>query len=195
MKKILSCLLLIGFVASQSLFADSILLGKKSFSTVQEAQQFIEDIIQIDELTIEDDIPYALIYRVLQQGCDAAILQDTQILIQNLQTYRSRGASPMMISSQMFNYFHVLQKMVHKASTNDTQLFCKQKYLLYSLLEYSQQRYHGKEITPADFSLSSTAPRDTTDKKAEQNPTEHASAHAQQPPPSQHHLTLNNHNE
>jgi hypothetical protein len=92
-----------------------------------------------------------------------------------------------MLPTRMLKYFSLLQKMIHSVATEDTQLFCKQKYLLYSLLEYSQQQYQGKEMnTPK------TSPSQTTPTTAE---TEHSSAQTQQPPSTQQYLTLKNHNE
>jgi hypothetical protein len=85
--------------------------------------------------------------------------------------------------------FTILKQLIIAIPTTSEQLFCKQKYLTYSLLEWSQKQYQGNNLSPTTKNTS------TFTKEPEKTEASHSSA---QTSPSEttplSYLTLINHN-
>ena len=115
---------------------------KKQFATIIEAQRFIEAVIPPKEIGIERHIPYFLIYETLEQWCNSSVIEEVQTLLEPLKQSRW-NVSNWNIQNEMNKRFTVLTSMISSVKEDDEDLFCKQKYLLYSLLERTQELYNN----------------------------------------------------
>ena len=173
---------------------------KKHFATVIEAQLFIEEVIAPKTLTIGQNIPYSLVYQTLEQGCDEKVIAETKKLIEPLKQSRGNVAS-WKIQTEMQKRFSLLIKMIAGVKEEDEKLFCKQKYLLYSLLERTQEEgKRGKEEKGGD-SLDSENSLDSGEsfesgESEENGEQEHGSAEIAEETPekfsNQEYLMINN---
>lgn len=146
--------------------ATTITLGQKQFDTIIEAQTFIEDNLSFDEIQITNPFPYSVVYSLLDQGCGKS---DQHEQISKLKSIWGQNLSNWNIQSEMQRYFETLKKMI--ISTNKLkgeQEFCQQKYILYSLLEHSQQLYTSSSSSFSIKSSNNKMSKDTEHQSAEE---------------------------
>jgi hypothetical protein len=118
--------------------------------------------LDISAVEIDDPLPYALIYSVLEQGFDANVYQ-TQV--DQIKTLWTNGIPPRNLQREMTKKFLALKNLIVAISPQKTEkLFAQQKYLLYQLLEYTQNLSTNGDLSPSPT--------------IEQTPLEHASAEA-----------------
>jgi len=104
-----------------------------------EAQTFLETVIQLEEIQITHTLPYAMVYSLLEQQCDNS-KNDKQI--QLLKSLWGQNIPGRKLQTELKKYFDTLKKMILVVNNQkDEQRFCFQKYLLYVLLERTQQLY------------------------------------------------------
>jgi hypothetical protein len=111
---------------------------QKSFPNIIEAQQFLERTLQIEQITIQQSFPYTLIYDLLEQGCPPQVLEESKKLTTLLQSMWANNIREPLLKSEMEKRFSLLQQLIAKVQPSDEKQFCKQKYLMYHLLERSQ---------------------------------------------------------
>jgi hypothetical protein len=116
-------------------------------TSVMEAQSFVEDTLQMQERNSKQSVPYAIIYNVLEQRCDASTIKDTKKLVEALKSSRTSNVRSQNLKSEMEKRFNLLKSMTTTLKATDEKVFCKQKYLFYSLMEYTQSLYLGKNST------------------------------------------------
>jgi hypothetical protein len=133
---LLSCLIVVGGISGAG--------HQKNFANVIEAQDFIENTIQLKELHIKQTIPYSIIYHSLQQQCDPVIIKEADLLVEVVKKSRTSGIySQTLLKKEMESRFTILKNLIPSLKTDNEKMFCKQKYLTYSLLEYTQGLYLG----------------------------------------------------
>jgi hypothetical protein len=120
---------------------------QKSFPNVIAAQTFLERTLQIEKISIQQSFPYVLVYNLLKQGCDTQILEESKKLTTLLQSMWENNIRESLLKSEMEKRFTLLQQMIIKIPTSDENLFCKQKYLMYHLLERSQELFTTPSVT------------------------------------------------
>ncbi|MDR2190033.1 MAG: hypothetical protein LBP53_02325 [Candidatus Peribacteria bacterium] len=114
---------------------------KKSFTSVIEAQTFIESTMNISTISIQQTLPYDFIYSFLEQYCNEQPLQEAKKLTTLLKSSRATSRTPQKLANEMSNKFSILQQLIVHIQSNNEQLFCKQKYLSYQLREWTQILY------------------------------------------------------
>jgi hypothetical protein len=162
---------------------------------VIDTQNFIEDALQLKELHIQQSIPYATIYRSLEQQCDATSIQEATTLAETLKRTRANDfRSQPLLKKEMERRFTILKNMIPHLTTKEEHLFCKQKYLTYSLLEYTQALYGGQvKATPlSEKNPTSLLPIVQTPVEQIGEPLLHTSAETSE---NVHYLTLTNNNQ
>lgn len=108
-----------------------------------EAQTFIETSIQLPQLSITSNIPYPTIYNLLDQACG-----DTYNTYKTEQLKAAWGINiaSWKVPSEMQRYFNTLKNLIATIDLQeDNQRFCQQKYLLFSLLQHTQELYRNTE--------------------------------------------------
>ena len=155
------------------------------FTTVIEAQTLIEDTLNLKDWDPSTLLPYSLIYTNLEKRCSPASISAGKQLAELLQPVWADNIRSRNLQSEMNNRFTLLKSMVVKIPSTDEQLFCKQKYLLYALMELSQKLALGQKVEN-----SQQEPR--TSQRNEGWAEEHGSADIQ---PQVAYLTLMSHNE
>lgn len=126
---------------------------QKSFPNVIEAQQFLERTLQIEQMTIQQSLPYTLIYNLLEQGCNEQVIEESKKLTTLLQSMWTNSFREPFIKSEMERRFTLLQHLIAKVKTSDEKLFCKQKYLMYHLLERSQVLFTTPSLAVREVAL------------------------------------------
>lgn len=130
-----------------------------------EAQTFIETTLQFKELHIKQTIPYATIYHSLEKQCDATAITEAQTLAEIVKQSRTSNIRPVLLEKEMERRFTLLKNLISSLKTNDEKLYCKQKYLTYALLEYTQGLYLGTasvSTTPPKTLAPATTPSPST---------------------------------
>ncbi len=155
------------------------------FENVIEVQTFIENAIDLKNCDITTPLPYTTIYTTLEQRCSAPSIQEGKQLFDILQYVWTNDIRPWKIKSEMQKRFSLLKNTIIGIRSTNEQLFCKQKYLLYSLLELSQKAALGE-----NFEI--RAPKSESQAPKEVETQEHGSASNV---PQTNYLTLLNHNE
>ena len=152
------------------------------FENVIEAQTFIENAIDFENCDITTSLPYTAIYNNLEKRCDSPSIQEGKQLFDVLQHVWITDIRPWKLQSEMQKRFTLLRNIIIGIRSTNEQLFCKQKYLLYSLLEFSQKIALGEEL---ELKTQNLEPK-------EEWTQEHGSADSRS---QRKYLTLINHNE
>jgi predicted transcriptional regulator len=159
--------------------------SQKNFANVFEAQVFIENTLQLQELHIKQQIPYSTIYSSLEKQCPALALSNAKALAETLKQSRTTNIRPQALKSEMERRFTMLKNIIPAMKATDETLFCTQKYLTYTLLEHTQNLYYGKT---APSKASTTTPQKSQTPSLVQPPVEqvlestHASADTSETP-------------
>ena len=161
--------------------------GQTNFTEIIKTQKTIEDTIKIKELHIKQEIPYSIIYSSLEKQCNPAIIQEAKTFTNSLKEVRITNNSPQKIKTEMEKNFTILKTIIPSIKTDNETSFCKQKYLTYSLLEYSQSIYlkWNNSTNNKTNSITTTKPKPTPPTQD----TEHGSAETIEKEP-EHYLTI-----
>ena len=115
-------------------------------TNVIDTQTLIEDTLQLKSWDSTNLLPYSMIYTNLDKRCSASSITEGKQLASLLQSTWTNDLRPRHLQSEMRTRFTLLKTMVTSVRTTDEQQFCKQKYLLYALMEYSQRLALGEKV-------------------------------------------------
>lgn len=123
----------------------------QNFANVIESQNFIENTIKLKEVNIGQTLPFTTIYHSLEQQCESSTIKEATTLAEILKNSRtSNFTTSNTLKKEMERRFTMLKNMIPSLKSDNEKVFCKQKYLMYSLLEYTQGLYLGtvKAVSP-----------------------------------------------
>ena len=136
-------------------------------SNIFEIYQLIENTLKLKTATLTTNIPYSTIKEAFEKSCPTEAIADAK---KDLPTLKDAWGTSVSTNKNkvLKERFETIKELIIWTKKNNQQEFCKQQYILFSLLETTQELYNWKKTL--------TVPKKTVITKEE----EHSSANYKQ---------------
>ncbi|MDR0859504.1 MAG: hypothetical protein LBO09_00550 [Candidatus Peribacteria bacterium] len=146
---IMSCLILVvGGISGAT--------SQKAERSIIDTQTAIENALKLTNVKVQQRFPYPTIYAVLEEKCDAETIKNAKALAGTMQESVAKKINAQTTKAELSKRFASLKGLLLAINSPDEAVFCKQKYLFYSLLQQTQDLYLGIEDTTKTVSSTST---------------------------------------
>ncbi len=115
-------------------------------STIFDVMNLIKNAINFDNITIDSSVPYWTIQSVIEKYCPWTAIDEAKLSEQKIINTRSTISSSKK-EKPLNDRFLLLKKTITKQDTKDINQYCKENYLLFSLLKTTQDLYHWDKNT------------------------------------------------
>ena len=137
------------FIIQVLVFSNISFWNSINWNSIFSLIKIIENNINIEEANITSNINYNSINEILEGNCNNNYINEAKKLLPNLkQAWNSwLNKDREKVLTKRFN---ILKDIVLTTNQNDEKTFCKNKYILYSMLETTQNLYEWKSPTIAE---------------------------------------------
>ena len=143
-----------------------------SVNNIFDAVEFIKKAVKFDEITIKSDVPYDLVQWAIKKYCpQSAVDQASKELEPLKETWISYLNNP-WINKSLSDRFDMVKWLILKQKKESTYRYCKDSYLLFSILKTTQSLYTWEKGPKSKTTQNKT----TENQKTETNSKSHNSA-------------------
>jgi len=114
-------------------------------NNIYDSVEFIKESINFDTITIESAVPYDLVQNVIKKRCSqSAVNQASKELIPIKEARVSYLENP-NINRSLSDRFDKVKWLIQEQKKENEYKYCKDSYLLFSILQTTQDLYTGKK--------------------------------------------------
>jgi len=163
MKKIWLVITL-SILASLSLYSFSININE--INNIFDSVEFIKESIKFDTITIDSDVPYDLVQKAIRKRCPQSAVDQAARELEPLKEVWSSYLHQPNIDKSLADRFDMVKWLIVKQKKDNKYKYCKDSYLLFSILETTQNLYKK------EWDSHNTSKTDKTSAKAPKTSTE-----------------------
>ena len=110
-----------------------------------QAVDFIEDAIHFDDITIKSAVPYEAVQDAIQKYCPKSAVDQAKKEAIPLNEVWSDYLNKPNINKSLSDRFDMVKWLISELKQDNTYKYCKDSYLLFSILKTTQDLYSGEK--------------------------------------------------
>ena len=116
-------------------------------NNVFDAVEFIKESIKFNSVTIKSDVPYDLVQKSIQKYCPQSAVIQAEKELQPLKEARTSYLNKPWIDKSLSDRFDLVKWLIINQKKDDKYKYCKDSYLLFSILKTTQDLYSWEKIS------------------------------------------------